>query len=165
MGIPQARDIVDQNLTAIREGKKMRYVLSLGEVVDELDAPCAQACAPGGCRAHSSGTDEGLAFQGENHCRVRMGAKDRYACERFSRPRDGCSKSTRTRTIPPTTGLKRICFEADQSAAGGARSTSHNGEMLFFPPLVLPPDRNPTGAMGEPWGASEGPPHLNGTEE
>ena len=49
-------------------------------------------------------------------------------------------------------------LEADQPLAGGARSTPHNGEMLLLPPLVLPPDRNPTGRNGENHGgAGEGP--------
>ena len=60
---------MDQNLKAICEGKKVRYILSLGEVVDELDGALRQESALADARAQQR-HNESLAFHGENHVRL-----------------------------------------------------------------------------------------------
>jgi hypothetical protein len=153
----KARDILDQNLKAIREGKKVRYVLSLGEVVDELDGALRQASALEDARAQQR-HNESLAFHGENHVRLQN------VEQKIDALQDDLSRLVTVLQIdthpddPANDGAEENLLEADQPLAGGARSTPHNGEMLFLPPLVLPSGRNPTGRNGENHGgAGEGP--------
>jgi hypothetical protein len=153
----KARDILDQNLTAIREGKKMRYVLSHGEVLDELESLMRQEFALADARAQQR-HNESLAFHGENHVRLQnVEQKIDTVCLELSRLVTGIQLDTHP-DDPANDGPEENLLEADQPLAGGARSTPPNGETLLLPPLVLPPGRNPTGRNGENHGGpGEGP--------
>jgi hypothetical protein len=153
----KARDIVDQNLTAILEGKNVRYVLSHGGVVEEIDGALRQESALADARAQQR-HNESLAFHGENHVRLQtVEQKIDTICVELSRLVTVLQLDTHP-DDPANDGPEENLLEADQPLAGRARSTPPNGETLLLPPLVLPPGRNPTGRNGENHGgAGEGP--------
>ena len=153
----RVRDILDRNLKAICEGKEVRYILSLGEVVDELECLMRQESALAEARAQQRHS-ENMGFHSENHlCLQTVQQKLDSVWEEINRLVTVLRIDTHP-DDPANDGPEENLWEADQPLAGGARSTPPNGETLLLPPLVLPPGRNPAGRNGENHGgAGEGP--------
>jgi hypothetical protein len=153
----KVRDILDRNLKAICEGKEVRYILSLGEVVDELECLMRQESALAEARAQQRHS-ENMGFHSENHlCLQTVQQKLDSVWEEINRLVTVLRIDTHP-DDPANDGAEENLLEDDQPLAGGARSTLLNGETLLLPPLVLPPGRNPAGRNGENHGgAGEGP--------